>query len=141
MREQALPIKMLVVDDSADVGELVRATFWDKRWLVLSASDGVIGLEMAQREKPAVVLLDIVLPRLQGWHVCETLKGSRETDRTKIIMISALIQGSIKKKAMQSGADAYIEKPFSPRHLVETVEKVLPVDVRARLLNSGPLQR
>lgn len=125
MGAQAFPIKMLVIDDSADVRELVRATFRDNMWQLYFASDGEEGLELARQKKPAIALLDIVIPRLQGWNVCETLKGSRETDGIKVIMLSALIQSSHKRRAFQIGADAYIEKPFSPSHLIDTVIKVM----------------
>lgn len=119
------PIRILIAEDEKPLRDLLGAVFSGGRWQVFFAVDGLQALAIAKKERPDIVILDIVMPGLLGWQVCETLRRDPDTQKVKIIMLSALIQDSHKRKAFQSGADAYIEKPFSPRQLLATVEELL----------------
>lgn len=119
------PIRVLIAEDEKPLRDLLGAIFHGERWQVRFAVDGVQALEMAKKERPDILILDIVMPGLLGWQVCESLRRDPATQGIKVIFVSALIQDSHKRKAFQSGADAYIEKPFSPRQLLATVEELL----------------
>jgi DNA-binding response OmpR family regulator len=119
------PIRVLVIEDEKPLRELLAAVFADPRWRVSFAADGIHGVEMARKERPDVVITDLVLPGMSGWEVCQALRQDPATQHSKIIVLSALIQDSHKRKAFQLGANAYIEKPFRISHLLETVTRVL----------------
>ena len=118
--------KILVADDEEDILDLMTSMLeGDERFEVLSAKDGFEALDIAQEQKPDLILLDIVLPGLHGWNVCQMLKADPETADIKIIMVSALAQDSHKRRAWQVGADGYVTKPFSPGELMERIEELL----------------
>lgn len=118
--------KILMVDDEEPVRALVVATIkYDGRYIILEAKDGLEALEVARREKPDVILLDIFMPGLDGFEVCRQLKADPETRGITVIMLTALAQDSDKEKAQQVGASGYFTKPFSPKALVRKLEEVL----------------
>ena len=118
--------KVLLADDEVMIRTLIAATLeFDERYQVLVARDGEEALTTAQREKPDLVLLDIMMPERNGYEVCRALRGDLETAHIKVIMLTALAQESDRSKALEAGADDYFTKPFSPRALLEKVEEVL----------------
>lgn len=119
------PWRILIAEDEKGIRDLLTAIFQGPQWQVLLAVDGLQALQIARKERPDLVILDIVMPGMLGWQVCEALRRDPATQHTRILMLSALIQDSHKRKAFQSGADAYMEKPFSPRQLLATVEELL----------------
>ena len=92
---------------------------------VLSANNGIEALEICETERPALIILDIMLPRIDGWEVCRRLKQNPRTSNIPIIMLSALSEVDDKLKGFDLGTDDYVTKPFSPRELVVRVKRVL----------------
>lgn len=114
--------RILVVDDEAKIVQLARDYLERDGFRVISAGDGVTALAMARREKPDLVVLDLMLPGMDGWEVCRALR--READ-TPIIMLTARAEESDQIVGLELGADDYVTKPFSPRALVARVRAVL----------------
>jgi two-component system, OmpR family, alkaline phosphatase synthesis response regulator PhoP len=113
---------ILVVDDEPKVLKLTRDYLEKDGFRVISAADGGAALQMARREKPDLVVLDLMLPGVDGWEVCRALR--RETD-LPIIMLTARAEESDQLVGLELGADDYITKPFSPRTLVARVRALL----------------
>jgi DNA-binding response OmpR family regulator len=113
---------ILVVDDEPKIVKLARDYLEKDGFRVISASDGATALSMARREKPNLVVLDLMLPGMDGWEVCSTL---RKTSDVPIIMLTARSEESDQIVGLELGADDYITKPFSPRALVARVRALL----------------
>lgn len=121
-----MPKKILIVDDEAPVRALVTATIKDEsRYLLLEARDGREALEIARRERPELVFLDILMPGIDGFEVCRQLKADPQTRGLTVIMLTALVQDADQQRAQEVGADGYFTKPFSPTTLLRKVEEVL----------------
>ena len=113
---------ILVVDDEPKIVKLTRDYLEKDGFRVISASDGSEALTVARRDKPDLIILDLMLPDIDGWEVCRTLR--RETG-TPIIMLTARSDESDQIVGLELGADDYITKPFSPRTLVARLRAVL----------------
>ena len=117
--------KVLIVEDEANIRQLVRYNLEKEGFQVLEAADGLQGLRTAQREKPDLVLLDLMLPGMDGLEVCRTLKGALVTAALPIIMLTAKAEEVDKIIGLELGADDYMTKPFSPRELTARIKAVL----------------
>lgn len=118
--------KVLLADDEEEVLEMLAATLGDDvRYRLLLAKDGEETLTMARREKPDLLLLDIAMPKMSGYEVCQVLKSHPSTTHVKVVMLTGLTQGSERQSSVEAGADDYITKPFSPTMLLEKVENLL----------------
>jgi len=113
---------ILVVDDEPKIVKLTRDYLEKDGFRVISAGNGAVALEMARREHPDLVVLDLLLPDMDGWEVCRSLR--RETD-VPIIMLTARSEESDQIVGLELGADDYITKPFSPKTLVARVRALL----------------
>jgi DNA-binding response OmpR family regulator len=109
---------ILVVDDEPKVAQIARDYLEKNGFRVLTARDGVTALAMARRERPDLIILDLMLPGMDGREVCRAIR--RDSD-TPIIMLTALAEESDQVAGLELGADDYIAKPFSPRALVARV--------------------
>ena len=116
---------ILVVDDSPAHLELMQRAIAGRGWEVLTAADGDQALEKAETRRPDLILLDVVLPKKNGFQVCRLLKQGTATKSIKIIMVSSKSQDSDKYWGMKQGADGYLTKPFAPADLVRAVEQAL----------------
>ncbi|HEM62373.1 MAG TPA: response regulator transcription factor [Chloroflexi bacterium] len=114
--------RVLVVDDDPGIVKLVRAYLEQAGFGVLTAHDGKKALQIARNDKPDLVILDLMLPEMDGWDVCRALR--KESD-VPIIMLTARVEESDKLIGLELGADDYVTKPFSPRELVARVRSVL----------------
>lgn len=117
--------KILVVDDKLEVVELVTATLQGEDYQIINASDGEEALEKIGKEKPDLVLLDVIMPKMDGLAVLSEVKKDPKTKEIPIIMLTAKGQKSDEKKGIELGAEDYITKPFSPSHLLHKIEEVL----------------
>ncbi len=118
--------KILIVEDEEDVLELlleIFGTLGDYR--ILCARDGEEALRITRADNPDIILLDIQLPKMNGHEVCKSVKSDPAMSHTKVLMLSGMAQNSDRQKAQQSGADAYMTKPFNSIALVEKVEELL----------------
>jgi len=114
--------KILVVDDEPGIVELVRLNLEDNDYQVVTAQDGQRALEAYYSEMPDLIVLDIIIPKINGLEVCQTI---RRQSNVPIIMLTALSDAEEELKGLESGADDYIGKPFSPGELVARVRAVL----------------
>ena len=116
---------ILVVDDSPSMLNLMSAPLKTKGYKVITAVDGEEAQEKAQKEKPALILLDVILPKKNGFQVCRQLKTAPETKDIKIILVTTKDQESDRFWGLKQGADDYIAKPFEEGELIAAVEKQL----------------
>lgn len=113
---------ILVVDDEPKIVDIVRAYLLREGYQVVVAEDGQEALELARRERPVLVVLDLMLPGLSGWDVCRTLRAE---SGPSIIMLTARDDTTDKIVGLELGADDYLAKPFDPKELVARVRAVL----------------
>lgn len=116
---------ILVVDDSPTEMRLVLSALAGHGHRIITASNGDQALEVARRELPAVVVLDVVMPGKNGFQVCRALKGAPETERIPVILLTSKNQESDKYWGLKQGADAYITKPFADAELQSTIARLL----------------
>ena len=127
--ERDYPETILVVDDEEDILLLCRVNLEFEGYRVVTASSGLEGLRLAQEVHPGMILLDVMMPSMDGWHVLEALKGDESTAQIPVVMLTARVQGEDQMRGWSGGATDYIMKPFSPVALLETLRNVLhPAD-------------
>ena len=116
--------KVLVVEDEADVAEMIRYNLGKEGYDVRLSGNGTDALRQAKEARPDVILLDIMVPQLNGWEICRRLKLDRETQAIPVIMVTGRVEEGDKVLGFEMGADDYVTKPFSPRELVARVRAV-----------------
>lgn len=116
--------KILLVDDSALVCAMIKTQLEEAGYEVLIAKDGQEGLDLARKEAPDFILLDLMLPKLDGYKVCRILKFDKVFEHIPVIIFSARESDADKKLAEQSGANAYMVKPFDPELFHKTIQKL-----------------
>ena len=116
---------ILLIEDEKNIVELVKYNLEREGFRVLTAARGDSGLEQACRQHPALILLDLMLPEIDGIEICKILKQNDGTASIPIIMLTAKIQEADKVLGLELGADDYMTKPFSPRELIARVKAVL----------------
>jgi DNA-binding response OmpR family regulator len=114
--------RILIIEDEEGITQLVRLYLEEAGAEVLAATDGIIGLEMHVRERPDLIILDVMLPGLDGWEVCRRI---REVASTPIVMLTARALEGHRIRGLDLGADDYVTKPFSPRELVSRIRAIL----------------
>ena len=117
--------KILIVEDEPDIRKLVNYNLAQERFRVLEAEDGEQGLKIVQREKPDLVILDLMLPGLSGMELCKLLRERAETEKLPVLMLTAKAGEADRVVGLEMGADDYLTKPFSPRELVARVRAIL----------------
>ncbi len=117
-----VPRKILIVDDEVKIVEVVKSYLENSGYSVYEAYNGKEALDKYEKEKPALIVLDLMLPDMTGEEICRTL---RKKSRVPIIMLTAKVDEENVLKGLNIGADDYVTKPFSPRQLVARVEAVL----------------
>jgi two-component system phosphate regulon response regulator PhoB len=117
--------KILVAEDEEDVRRLVCNSLKNAGFSCLEAADGPRALQTARTERPALVVLDLMLPGMQGTEVCKALKVATETKAIPIIMLTAKAEEVDRIVGFELGADDYMTKPFSPRELVLRIQSIL----------------
>jgi len=137
---------ILVVEDEPDIRKLVQYNLAQERFKVLEAEDGEQALKILQREKPNLVILDLMLPGLSGLELCKLLRDRPQTAQLPILMLTAKAGEADKVVGLEMGADDYLAKPFSPREMVARVRAILrrtegaPAAETAPGYNKGPLR-
>jgi two-component system phosphate regulon response regulator PhoB len=117
--------KILIVEDDRDIVEMITYNLRADGYEVLSAFTGKDGITLARRERPDLIILDIMLPVMDGFEVCRILKSTEATACVPIIILSAKSQETDKIVGLELGADDYVTKPFSPRELIARIKAVL----------------
>jgi two-component system, OmpR family, alkaline phosphatase synthesis response regulator PhoP len=117
--------RVLVVEDEQDVAELIRYNLAKEGFDVVLVANGADALKRAREIKPEIILLDIMVPQLNGWEVCRRLKQDPETRTISVIMVTGRVEEGDKVLGFEMGADDYVTKPFSPRELVARIRAVI----------------
>src|SRR5690554_493049 len=117
--------RILIVEDESNILELVSYNLEKEGWLVSKAKTGEEGWEKIQEEHPDLILLDLMLPGIDGLEICRRTRQDKTTRDIPIIMLTAKAEEADRVLGLESGADDYVTKPFSPRELVARVRAVL----------------
>lgn len=119
--------KILIIDDEVDLVELVKIRLEAHDYYVMPLYTSTRALEVTKREKPDLVLLDVMMPDKDGYEVCRELKLDKETSKIPVILFTAKPQQKdhVQKEYQATGADDYILKPFEPQALLEKIEKYI----------------
>jgi len=138
--------RVLVVEDEPDVAELIRYNLVKEGWEVITAGSGADALKRVRDARPDVVLLDIMVPQLNGWEVCRRLKEDPDTRAIPVIMVTGRVEEGNKVLGFELGADDYVTKPFSPRELIARIRAVArrragsEEDPKRSLIKAGELE-
>jgi phosphate regulon transcriptional regulator PhoB len=138
--------KILVIEDEPDIRKLVQYNLTQEHFNVVEAEDGEQALSLLQREKPNLVILDLMLPGLSGLELCKMLRQRSDTSRLPILMLTAKAGETDRIVGLEMGADDYLAKPFSPREMVARVRAILrraeskPASETAVSYEKGPLK-
>ncbi len=117
--------KILIVDDDPDVRLLIATRLESMGYDTIGAEDGQTGLDLARKDPPDLILLDLMLPKLNGYKVCRMLKFDKSYEHVPIVIISSKGSEEDKKLADEVGADGYITKPFEKTEIAATIQKLL----------------
>lgn len=117
--------KILIADDEEDIREIVQLFLESKGYETIVAYDGVDALDKARSERPDLIILDVMMPLMSGFEVCEKLMADSATDQIRIVMLSAADQSESKQRGLDAGARDYIVKPFEPDHLEKVIARHL----------------
>jgi len=130
---------ILVVEDEPDIRKLVQYNLVQERFKVLEAEDGEQALKILQRDKPSLVILDLMLPGLSGLELCKILRERPQTAQLPILMLTAKAGETDKVLGLEMGADDYLVKPFSPREMVARVRAILRRSEAPAATEAAPL--
>jgi DNA-binding response OmpR family regulator len=120
--------KILIAEDQADLREMIAFTLQLAGHEVISVADGLEAFNQAEEAKPDLIILDLHMPKLTGYQVCERLKARDEFHRTPIVIISAKGNADEVQAGLDAGAEEYIRKPFELDHLMQRVDALLTSD-------------
>ncbi len=120
-----MPGRVLVVDDSAVIRDLIAVKLELEGYDVLRAGDGVEALEMIAAERPDVVTVDVMMPRLDGFETVERLRADPATADIPVVMVTGRAAAADRVRGEEVGVDAYLTKPFEPAELVDTVARLI----------------
>ncbi|MDH5364740.1 MAG: response regulator [Dehalococcoidia bacterium] len=116
--------KVLIVDDEPAVRQLVHRML-SKNYTVLEAQDGAEAVNMARSQKPDIILMDILMPKMDGITACYAIKTDQPTKEIPVVMLTAIGYDLNKRLSEDMGADGYVTKPFSSQALLETIRQLL----------------
>ncbi|MEK0422293.1 MAG: hypothetical protein RLZ95_203 [Bacteroidota bacterium] len=143
------PIKILIADDEPDIIEIISFHLTKAGFEVITAKDGSEAIEKAQQNIPDCIILDIMMPKRNGFEVCEFLRSNKQFDKTLIVLLTALNDEASHIKGLELGGDDFINKPISPKVLVSRItalfRRILPATnenkiVQIRDLIIDPIQ-
>ncbi len=117
--------KILLADDEEDIKTVIKLYLESKGYDVVTSYDGLDTLDKVKAEKPDLILLDIMMPVINGFEVCKQLKADENTSHIPIVMLSAASQADSVEQAIEAGAVDYIMKPFEPPRIEAILKKIL----------------
>ena len=123
--------KVLIVDDEQVVRSLIKRAL-EADYQIIEAGDGIKAIELARKVKPDVILMDIIMPKTDGYSACYEIKNDPTTEEIPIIIVTALGQELNNKLASRMGADAYLTKPFRPKQVRDAITKLLGAHTGAK---------
>lgn len=121
----ANPRRILLVDDEPNIVKIISRRLVAEGFEVLVAMDGEAALEKAKGERPDLILLDVMLPKISGYEVCRQLKQDAQYRKIPIIMLTALAQDTDEEFGFEVGTDAYLRKPFRAQQLLDKIKHLL----------------
>lgn len=125
--------KVLVIDDNPNIVELIRhAVGLQGKYQVIVAYDGVQGLQRFNEERPDCVIVDVKMPKMDGYQVVRCIRGDQASANTPLIILSAMLEDDDKLTGLLSGVDEYLAKPFKPSVLCATLERVMEITPQQR---------
>jgi DNA-binding response OmpR family regulator len=125
--------RILVIEDDVDLVELLRFKLTQAGFLTLAAADGADGLEKVRTLRPDLILLDLMLPELDGFALCEILRRDRSTRTVPIIILSAMSGELARVAGLGAGANDFLSKPFSLKVLIYRIQTILGENQKAEL--------
>jgi two-component system alkaline phosphatase synthesis response regulator PhoP len=132
------PIKILIADDEPDIIEIISFHLEKAGYLVASAKDGSEAIEKAKQFQPDCIILDIMMPKRNGFEVCEYLRSNKEFDKTFIVLLTALNDEASHIKGLELGGDDFVNKPISPKVLVSRINalyrRIQPVSSEKKII-------
>jgi len=117
--------RILVVDDEMYIVNILEFTLAGEGWEVVSANNGEDALRKLLKIEPDLVILDVMMPWIDGVEVCRAIKAREESSETPVVLLSAKDRDGDREKGMEAGADLYLTKPFSPARLVEEIRALM----------------
>ncbi len=121
-----MPKKIVYIEDDLEMTYLIKMILERKGYELISINDGLEGFEIIQKEKPDLVLLDLMMPNIDGWDIYHQIRSNENTNQIPVIVISAKAQPIDKVLGLQiAKVNNYISKPFRPNELLESIEKIL----------------
>lgn len=136
MIPESMPATILVVDDQPDFVELISHSLTKAGHSIVTAVNGREALERAIDSPPDAIVLDVMLPEMDGLSVCEMLRRIPSTSEIPVLILSACGSSESRKLGLEVGANAYVTKPFSPRDLVGRVEQLLELNESTRCISA-----
>ncbi|KAA0226311.1 MAG: Alkaline phosphatase synthesis transcriptional regulatory protein PhoP [Fimbriimonadales bacterium] len=120
-----MAVKILVCDDERSIVRLIQVNLERQGWQVVTAYDGKEGLEKIKSEKPDIVVLDVMMPYMDGFEVLKTLRRDPEMQNLPVVMLTAKAQDKDVFEGYHYGADVYLTKPFNPMELVTFIKRII----------------
>lgn len=117
--------KVLIVEDNVDNREVIRTVLTHHGYEVIEAVDGVEGIDKAGQEKPDIILMDLSLPKMDGWEATRRLKADDELKNIPVIAITAHAMSGDEEKALKQGCNGYLAKPCTPKSVIDIVKKFI----------------
>jgi two-component system phosphate regulon response regulator PhoB len=117
--------KILIIEDDKDIVEMLKYNLMEEGYDIFTSLNGEDGIALARKERPNIIILDIMLPIIDGFEVCRMIKNDDITAGIPIIILSAKSQETDKIVGLELGADDYVTKPFSPRELIARIRAIL----------------
>lgn len=118
-----MPLDILVIDDDSENREILCARLEAAGYSVLQATDGLEGQRLAEQEKPRLIILDVMMPKSDGWQTCRKLKSDVRTQSIPVVMLTALSQNVDALRGWEAGAAEFLTKPCEPQELLQAVQK------------------
>lgn len=122
--------KILIADDERALRLLIAGTLEIGEYDILEADNGIQALDLVKRERPDLIILDVIMPGMTGYEVCKRIKTNPDIADTKVLILTAKGQQSDEEAAWEALADFYLAKPFSPMNLLSMVEEILSRKVK-----------
>lgn len=116
---------ILIIDDEKDLLELVRYNLEKEGYEAICATDGITGVEIAVKHRPDLIVLDVMMPGMDGLEVCRKLRADTRTSQVPVLMLTARVSEADRVVGLEMGADDYVTKPFSPRELLARIKAIL----------------
>ncbi len=125
LKSGAIKPRVLIVDDEPQIVHVLAKALTMQGFEVISATDGLQGLQMARDQQPSLIVLDLHLPRLDGHAICKMLKSDQRSSSIPVVMLTASVEIEDREWASKTGADAFVSKPFELTEVVATVNALL----------------